>query len=83
MLDSQLLQILCCPQTRQPVHLLGDEELNRLNAKIAEGNVVNQAGQEVRTSLQAALCSEDGARVYPVVDGIPVMLADEAILIQA
>lgn len=68
-----------CPETRQPVSEADAELLDRVNAGIAEGRVSNRAGQAVEEALDEGLVREDGAFVYPVRDGIPIMLIDEAI----
>lgn len=79
MLDSRLLDILRCPETHQPLSLLSESSLEELNRSIAEGKISNQAGRFLSTPLSAALVRQDGTRIYPVVENIPVMLIDESI----
>ncbi len=73
------VDILVCPVTRQGLSLLDETALAKLNRGIADGNVTNAGGQMVADGLNEALVTENGARVYPVRDGIPVLLAEEAI----
>ena len=47
MIDSELLEILCCPETKQPVTLLEGEAIDRVNEQIAAGGVKNRGGQAV------------------------------------
>lgn len=81
MFDTSLLDILCCPETRGKLKLASDECLVALNQSIAAGTLKNMAGEKVSESLSEALVTEDGSRVYPVREGIPVLLSYEAILL--
>lgn len=78
-LDKRLLEILCCPTTKQPVGPASAAQLQALNAAIAAGGVVDAEGTPVTARLAAALVTRDGRTVYRVEDGIPVMLADQAV----
>jgi uncharacterized protein YbaR (Trm112 family) len=81
MIDSQLLEILCCPETRQDVAVAPDSLIDNLNNQVAEGKLVNRAGTVVREKLDSGLLRADGKVLYPVREDIPVMLIDEAILL--
>ncbi len=78
-IDKRLLEILCCPVSRQPVLPLGTAQLAALNAAVAAGRARLTDGSEVPGPLAEALITRDGRTVYRVDDGIPVMLADQAI----
>jgi len=77
--DPELLEILVCPETRQPVRLAEAAMLERLNEEIRAGRVRNRGGQTLSEPIQEGLLREDGKVLYPVDDGIPVMLVDESI----
>jgi uncharacterized protein YbaR (Trm112 family) len=77
--DSQLLEILVCPETKQPISLAGDDVLGRLNAEIDAGRLRNRGGETVTQRITEGLVREDGKILYVVDDGIPVMLVDQAI----
>jgi uncharacterized protein YbaR (Trm112 family) len=74
-----LVEILVCPETKQPVRLAGAAELARVNERIRAGTLRNRGGAPVAHELVEALLREDGRILYPVDDGIPVMLVDESI----
>ena len=55
--------------------------LANVNRAIAEGRVKNRGGHVVSEPLAGGLLREDGALLYPIVDDIPVMLVDEALVL--
>ena len=78
-LDPRLLEILCCPLTRQPLQMLDGKRLAALNAAIAAGGVKQTDGQALSQPWKEALVTDNGTRAYRIDDGIPVLLADEAV----
>ena len=79
MVDAELLEILACPETKQPVRLAHEELVGRVNAAVAAGALKNRDGQPVTEPIEAGLLREDGRYLYPVRDDIPVMLIGEGI----
>jgi len=78
-IDRKLAELLRCPVTGQPVTPATRSQLKALNEAAAEGTLTHLDGRPVEQTLEAALITVDLARVYPVRDGIPVMLAEECI----
>jgi len=78
-LSAELLEILVCPETHQRVSLAPADLLARLQARQAAGELLNRAGGALKEPLTGALLREDGAIVYSILDGIPIMLIDEGI----
>jgi uncharacterized protein YbaR (Trm112 family) len=79
MIDPELLAILCCPETHQPLALAPEAQIEQLNRQIAAGHVKNRGGQAVADKLDGGLVRQDGKFLYPVRQEIPIMLVEEAI----
>ena len=79
MVDQELLDILVCPETKQPLRLADEALLARVNAAISSGTMSNRGGQTVSEAVSEGLVRDDGKYLYPVRDDIPVMLIDEAL----
>ena len=77
--SNELVEILVCPETKQPVSLASAEQLAAINDKVRDGSLRNRGGEAVKTALSEGLVREDGRVVYPVDEGIPVMLVEESI----
>jgi uncharacterized protein YbaR (Trm112 family) len=78
-MDRKLLDLLVCPVTRQPLALLDSRGLQAVNAAIAAGDVLRGDGSALQDALHEALVTRDRKTLYRLDDGIPVLLAEEAI----
>jgi uncharacterized protein YbaR (Trm112 family) len=78
MIDDPFLAMLVCPSTRKPLRHATAAELAALNAAIARGGVKNRGGAELASPWAGALATTDGAWLYPIQDGIPILLTSEA-----
>ena len=79
MIDKELLEILACPETKEPVHLADQALVDDLNARIERGEITNRGNQKIDRKIDGGLVRQDGAYLYPIEDDIPIMLIDEAI----
>jgi uncharacterized protein YbaR (Trm112 family) len=77
--DGKLLEILCCPVSRRPLTRLEPARLERLNREIEQETALYVGGEKVTGVLEEALVTEDGKVIYPVSDGIPLLLEEKGI----
>jgi len=77
--NRKLLSILCCPVTHKGLALARREQLESINKAIEAGGLVNRDGTVLATALKEALVTDDGKTMYPVNDGIPVLLEGESV----
>ncbi len=80
-ISDELLAILVCPADRTPVRLANDDELRSVNDRQVEGALKHWNGKPVSDAVQALLIREDEKVAYRIRDGIPVMLVEEAIVL--
>jgi len=79
MIDPELLKILCCPETHQPLSESSPEAVAKLNQQIAAGQVRNRRGDVVKEAVDGGLVRSDGKFLYVIRQDIPVLLIDEGI----
>ena len=77
--SEELIEILVCPETQQPVRLAPADVLQKLAADVAAGKLRNRGGRVLEAAPTEGLLREDGKVLYPIDDDIPVMLIEESI----
>ena len=78
-MDKKLLAILCCPVSHKGLTLARADLLKSVNDAIEAGSLANRDGSPVTGRLDEALVTDDGKLLYPVNDGIPVLLEGESV----
>lgn len=79
MASKELLEIVRCLTTGSRLTVLHDTICQQLNQAIASGELENSLGQTLHRQLDSGLVNEDRSLVYPIYDGIPQLMRDEAI----
>lgn len=78
-LDESFLSMLRCPRTGGELRLADGRELAALNQSMLDGTLENAAGRKMERSMEGALVSACGGWLYPIHEGIPVLLVEEAL----
>ncbi|MDP6992829.1 MAG: Trm112 family protein [Woeseiaceae bacterium] len=78
-MDKKLLAILCCPVSHKGLSLARGDLMKSVNGAIADGKLKNREGAVLENALDEALVTDDGKLLYPVNDGIPVLLESESV----
>ena len=78
-MDEKLLEILCCPETHQPLRRAGAELIEDLNQRIQAGTLVDRVDEKITEPIDGGLIREDGNILFPIRQDIPVMLVDQGI----
>lgn len=79
MVDPELLEMLCCPETKEDVALADASLVEKLNKLAESGQLKNRGGEIVKEKMDAGLLRADRKVLYPIREDIPIMLIDEAI----
>jgi len=79
MVSDDLVKILVCPETKQPVALAPAELLEKLNARMRQGTLRDAGGEALAQPIEAGLLRQDGRVLYPIIDDIPRMLVERGV----
>jgi uncharacterized protein YbaR (Trm112 family) len=80
-ISYDLLPLLCCPETRQPLAIAPVELVARLEALRAAEALKNRGGKAVTEPIGEGLLRADGAVFYPVSGGIPLLVLEEGVMV--
>jgi uncharacterized protein YbaR (Trm112 family) len=78
-MEKRLLQILRCPVTHKGLSMARRDLIGRVNAAIEAGRVANREGTVLSEPLDEALVTDDDKVLYPITNGIPVLLEGESV----
>jgi uncharacterized protein YbaR (Trm112 family) len=61
------------------LRIADDQMIARINRAITAGRIANRAGRRLERPIDGGLLDANKTALYPILDSIPVLLADEAI----
>jgi uncharacterized protein YbaR (Trm112 family) len=79
MLRPEVLATLCCPEDRSSLTLASESLITEVNMVIRGGRLRNRAGRILKQPLDGGLTRATCDLMYPIIEGIPVLVRDEAI----
>ncbi len=78
-IEPKHLSALRCPVTKRPIELLDRSSLDALNSGIKQGEITDNGGRVLATELEQALITDTGTTIYPMINGVPVLIEAEGI----
>jgi uncharacterized protein YbaR (Trm112 family) len=79
MLGPKILATLRCPEDHSAVSLASESLITEINTAIRGGRLRNRAGQIVENQFDGGLTRASGDIMYPIIEGIPVLIRDEGV----
>ncbi|HNX68343.1 MAG TPA: hypothetical protein PLL75_00765 [Candidatus Omnitrophota bacterium] len=79
MVKQELLDVLCCPETKQGLSVADAALVAKINERIAKKELKDRGGKTVTQTIDSGLVRADKKFLYAVRNDIPVMLIDESI----
>ena len=78
-MDDKLLEIICCPETHQPLLQADAELVADLNRRIEAGTLLDRVDDKISQKIDGGLLREDGKILYPIRQEIPTLLIEQGI----
>ena len=78
-MDPNLLNIICCPVTREKLSIATSKQLEFINAEIANSTLKKLDGSIAEKPQSKALINATKTLLYPIEEDIPILLENEAI----
>lgn len=80
MIKHELLNVICCPETKEDLVLADENLINKINSLIDRGEIENRNRQKITNRIEGGLIQKESRRfLYPVRNEIPILIIDESI----
>ncbi|MEM6981073.1 MAG: Trm112 family protein [Planctomycetota bacterium] len=79
MITPDILPILRCPASGEQLILAEPSLVEEVNAAIGRGDVRDTLDQAVNEPIDGGLMIADGSRIYPIRNGIPTLIIEDAL----
>jgi len=79
MIDEELLNILVCPENKDPLSLANEKMIKKINERIQKQTLRNRGQHLITEIIESGLLRKDQKFLYPIRQNIPILLIDEAI----
>ena len=81
-MDPNLLNVICCPVTREKLSIVTSKQLELINSEITKSNLTKLDGSIAEKPQFKALINATKTLLYPIEEDIPILLESEAIEIK-
>ena len=81
-MDLNLLNIICCPVTREKLSAATPKQLASINAEITNSMLKKKDGSIVEEPQSKGLINATKTLFYPIEEDIPILLESKAIDVQ-
>jgi uncharacterized protein YbaR (Trm112 family) len=74
--DTKKLSVICCPETHEFLQFADEDMINFLNQILSKKELTSDDNKQI----EAALVRFDRTAIYPIKEGIPILLAAKVIV---
>jgi ubiquinone/menaquinone biosynthesis C-methylase UbiE/uncharacterized protein YbaR (Trm112 family) len=79
-MNLNFINILRCPITKMKLGYMDDSAINNINFRIAKTEIYHYGGEVAQKQIDSALISENGQFIYPIEDGIVLLMESLALV---
>lgn len=80
-ISAELLKILRCPVEGSPLRIASADLIDQINQEVRDGTLRDRLEQRVQQPLEGGLINASETLLYPIRDGIPMLVQEEAIVL--